>query len=177
MFQRSFGFSPREAGVAFGLIILTFGTVGAFLGGWLTDLLARRGHLDAPLRVAAFGFVGCGIFGGLAPLMPTAEGALALLAPALLLSNIPYACAGTSIQLITPNRARAQVTALYITLITLVGLGVGPTVVGLMTDYVFQNPNDVRYSLAIMVSVPAPIMFTLLALAWRPYRKLRETIA
>jgi MFS family permease len=175
MFQRSFGFSPREAGVAFGLIILTFGTVGAFLGGWLTDVLARRGHLDAPLRVAAFGFVGCGIFGGLAPLMPTAEGALALLAPALLLSNIPYACAGTSIQLITPNRARAQVTALYITLITLVGLGVGPTVVGLMTDYVFQNPNDVRYSLAIMVSVPAPIMFTLLALAWRPYRKLRAT--
>jgi MFS family permease len=177
MFQRSFGFSPREAGVAFGLIILTFGTVGAFLGGWLTDVLARRGHLDAPLRVAAFGFVGCGIFGGLAPLMPTAEGALALLAPALLLSNIPYACAGTSIQLITPNRARGQVTALYITLITLVGLGVGPTVVGLMTDYVFQNPNDVRYSLAIMVSVPTPIMFTLLALAWRPYRKLRETTA
>lgn len=176
VFQRSFGFSPREAGVAFGLIVLTFGTTGAFLGGWLTDWVARRGHRDAPLRVAAFGFVGCGVFGGLAPLMPTPEAALAMLAPAILLSNIPYACAGTSIQLITPNRARAQVTALYITLITLVGLGVGPTVVGLMTDYVFQNPSDVRYSLAIVVSAPAPIMFILLALAWRPYRALREAI-
>jgi MFS family permease len=99
--------------------------------------------------------------------------ALALLAPAIFLSNTPYACAGTSIQLIVPNRARAQVTALYITLITLVGLGVGPTVVGLMTDYVFKNPADLRYSLAIVVALPAPIMFCLLSLAWRPYRVLR----
>lgn len=173
VFQRSYGWNPAQTGLGFGLIILTFGTGGAFFGGWLTDLLARRGHLDAPLKVAAFGFVGCGIFGGLAPLMPSPGLALAMLGPAIFLSNTPYACAGTSIQLITPNRARAQVTALYITLITLVGLGVGPTVVGLMTDYVFQDPLDVRYSMAIVVATPAPIMFALMALAWRPYRRLR----
>ena len=173
VFQRSYGWNAGEIGLAFGLIVLTFGTAGAFFGGWMTDQLARRGHLDAPLKVAAFGFVGCGVFGGLAPLMPSAGAALALLGPAIFLSNTPYACAGTSIQLIVPNRARAQITALYITLITLVGLGVGPTVVGLMTDYVFQNPADLRYSLAIVVALPAPIMFTLLSLAWRPYRVLR----
>jgi MFS family permease len=173
VFQRTFGWNPAQAGLGFGLIVLTFGTAGAFFGGWMTDRLARRGHLDAPLKVAAFGFIGCGVFGGLAPLMPSPELALAVLAPAIFLSNTPYACAGTSIQLIVPNRARAQVTALYITLITLVGLGVGPTVVGLMTDYVFKNPADIRYSLAIVVAVPAPIMFTLLAFAWRPYRALR----
>ena len=173
MFQRTFDWNPRQAGLSFGLIVLIFGTAGAFFGGWMTDRLARRGHLDAPLKVAAFGFIGCGVFGGLAPLMPSPGLALAMLAPAIFLSNTPYACAGTSIQLIVPNRARAQVTALYITLITLVGLGVGPTVVGLMTDYVFKNPADIRYSLAIVVAVPAPIMFTLLAFAWRPYRVLR----
>jgi MFS family permease len=75
--------------------------------------------------------------------------------------------------LITPNRARAQVTAVYITLTTLIGLVVGPTVVGLITDYVFKNPNDIRYSLALVVSLPAPIMFLLLRSAWRPYRQLR----
>ncbi len=173
VFQRTFGWNPAQAGLGFGLIVLTFGTAGAFFGGWMTDRLARRGHLDAPLKVAAFGFIGCGVFGGLAPLMPSPGLALAMLAPAIFLSNTPYACAGTSIQLIVPNRARAQVTALYITLITLVGLGVGPTVVGLMTDYVFKNPADIRYSLAIVIAVPAPIMFTLLAFAWRPYRALR----
>lgn len=173
MLQRTYGWNPAQVGLAFGLIVLTFGTGGAFFGGWASDQLARRGHTDAPLKVAAFGFVGCGLFGALAPLMPDSRLALALLAPAIFLSNTPYACAGASIQLITPNRARAQVTAVYITLTTLVGLVVGPTVVGLITDYVFHDPNDIRYSLALVVSAPAPVMFLLLRSAWRPYRELR----
>ena len=171
--QRTYGWNPAEVGMAFGLIVITCGTGGAFFGGWMSDRLARRGHLDAPLKVAAFGFVGCGIFGALAPLMPDSRLALALLCPAIFLSNTPYACAGTSIQLIIPNRARAQVTAVYITLTTLVGLVVGPTVVGLLTDYVFKDPNQIRYSLALVVCLPAPIMFLLLRSAWRPYRQLR----
>jgi MFS family permease len=173
LFQRTWGWNPARVGVAFGLILLVFGTSGAFFGGWMADRLARRGVLDAPLKVAAFGFVGCGVFGALAPLMPSAELALLLLAPAIFLSNTPYACAGTAIQLITPNRARAQLTAVYITITTLVGLGLGPLVVGIMTDYVFRDPADIRYSLAIVVAFPAPVLFVLLSCARRPFRELR----
>jgi len=72
----------------------------------MSDRLAARGVLDAPLKVAAYGFVGCGVFGALAPLMPSAELALVMLAPAIFLSNTPYACAGTAIQQIMPNRAQ-----------------------------------------------------------------------
>ncbi len=118
---------------------------------------------------------GCGVFGALAPLMPTPALAITFLVPAIFLSNTPYACAGTAIQLITPNRARAQMSAVYITLTTLIGLGVGPLVVGLMTDHVFHDPAQIRYSLAIVVALPAPIMFTLLMLARKPYRALRAT--
>ncbi|MET0291357.1 MAG: MFS transporter [Steroidobacteraceae bacterium] len=173
LFQRTWGWNPAQVGLAFGLILLTFGTGGAFFGGWMSDRLAAKGVLDAPLKVAAFGFVGCGVFGALAPLMPSAELALLLLGPAIFLSNTPYACAGTAIQLIVPNRARAQVSAMYITITTLVGLGLGPLVVGLMTDYVFRNPADIRYSLAIVVFFPAPILFLMLSLARKPFRELR----
>ena len=171
--QRTYGWNTAEIGLTFGLIILVFGTSGVFFAGWLSDRLARRGVLDAQLRVAAFAFVGCGLFGALAPLMPTAPLALALLAPAIFLSMTPYPCAGTAIQLIVPNRARGQVTALYITMSTLVGLVVGPLVVGLMTDHVFHDPGQIRYSLAIIVGVSAPLMFALLVKAFRPYRALR----
>jgi MFS family permease len=98
---------------------IVFGTSGVYFAGWMSDRLARRGHLDAPLTVAAFGFVGCGVFGALAPLMPNAAAALAMLAPAMFLSMMPYPCAGASIQMIVPNRARGR-TALYITVMTLV---------------------------------------------------------
>ena len=171
--QRTYGWNTAEIGSAFGLIILTCGTGGVFFAGWLSDRLTRSGHLDAQLRVAAFGFVGCGVFGALAPLMPTAGGALAMLAPAIFLSMMPYPCAGTAIQLIVPNRARAQVTAIYVTLTTLIGLVVGPLVVGLMTDHVFHDPAQIRYSLSIVVGIAAPTMFILLLSAFRPYRALR----
>jgi MFS family permease len=171
--QRTYGWNTAQSGAAFGLIILVCGTSGVFCAGWLSDRLARRGHLDAQLRVAAFGYVGCGVFGALAPLMPSAPAALAVLAPAIFLSMMPYPCAGTAIQLIIPNRARAQVTALYVTMTTLVGLVVGPVVVGVMTDHVFHDPAQIRYSLAIVIGIAAPVMVVLLLKALRPFRALR----
>ena len=115
LFQRTYGWNPGQIGLGFGLVLICFGTSGVFFAGWMSDRLARRGHSDAPLTVAAFGFVGCGVFGALAPLMPNAVLALAMLAPAIFLSMMPFPCAGAAIQLIVPNRARGQVTALYIT--------------------------------------------------------------
>ena len=174
--QRTYDWSTAQVGLGFGLTVLTFGTAGAFFGGWMTDRLSARGVLEAPLKVAAFGFVGCGIFGVLATQMPNGLLAMLFLVPTVFLSNTPYACAGTSIQMIIPNRARGQVTAIYITILTLIGLVVGPTVVGLMTDYVFRDPNQIRYSLAIVVGVPAPIMFMLLRSAFPHYAALRRDL-
>jgi MFS family permease len=174
VFQRTYGLNPGEIGLGFGLIMLTFGTAGAYFGGWMTDRLMERGIHDAPLRVAAYGFACCGITGLLFPLMPSETLSLALLAPTIFLANTPYACAGTSIQLIIPNRARGQVSALYITVLTLVGLVIGPMIVGLMTDYIFKNPQDLRYSLAIVIALPAPFMVLLLRQAFAPYRMLRN---
>ncbi len=174
--QRTYDWNTVQVGLGFGLTVLTFGTAGAFFGGWMTDRLSARGVLEAPLKVAAFGFVGCGIFGVLATQMPNGMMAMTLLVPTVFLSNTPYACAGTAIQMIIPNRARGQVTAIYITILTLIGLVVGPTVVGLMTDYVFQDPNQIRYSLAIVVGAPAPIMFLLLRSAFPHYAGLRRDL-
>jgi MFS family permease len=173
LFQRTYGWNPAQIGTGFGLVLIVFGTSGVFFAGWLSDRLARRGHSDAPLTVAAFGFVGCGVFGALAPLMPSAIAALAMLAPAIFLSMMPFPCAGAAIQMIIPNRARGQVTALYITITSLVGLSIGPIVIGLMTDRVFRDPADIRYSMAIVVGAAAPLMFVLLLAARKPYRLLR----
>lgn len=177
MFQRSYGWNPAQVGLGFGLILMTCGMGGAFFSGWMVDRLTKAGYVDAPLLVAGYGFVGCGCFGAAAALMPTAPLALTFFAPAIFLSNMPFACAATAIQLIVPNQARAQVSALYITLTTLVGLTIGPMVIGFMTDHLFRDPADVRYSLAIIVGVPAPIMFTMMMIARRPYRALRGALA
>lgn len=175
-FIRVYEWQPGQIGLWYGLIYLTFGTTGALFGGWLCDRLTAKGVLDAPLRVAAWGYVGTGVFGGLAPLMPDPVLALLLFAPATFMGTLPYPLAGTAIQLITPNRLRGQMSALYMLVINIVGLGLGPLLVGALTDYLFSQPADVRYSLAIINAVAAPIAFVFLLTALSHYRTLRSNL-
>lgn len=177
MFIRVFGLTAAEIGHAFGILYMVFGMSGVFFAGWLCDRLTARGMLDAPLKVAAYGIAGFGLFGTLAPLMPTPTLSLTLFAPAIFLMTMPYPLAGAAIQFVTPNRMRGQTSAVYLTIINLVGLGIGPILVGLFTDYLFTDPKDVRYSIAIVNFVSAPAAALLLLMAARPYRLLRATMA
>lgn len=174
LLERTYGWTPGQIGWGFGLALMIAGTGGVYAAGALNDWLTVRGHADAPLKVAAGGFAIGGLCGTLAPLMPSPFLALGLLWVALFFGNMPFPCAATALQLIVPNRARAQVSALYITFTTLVGLSVGPTVIGMMTDYVFQDPADIRYSMSIVIGVAAPIMVVMMLLAMKPYRRFRS---
>jgi MFS family permease len=173
LFIRVYHWSPAHVGFWLGVLYLSFGIAGGITAGWVTDRLSARGVRDAPLRVAAFGFVGCSLFGALAPLMPTPWLTLMLLGPTLFMISAPYPCAATALQLLFPNQLRSQISGLYLMFITLIGLGLGPLLVGLFTDLIFSSPTDVRYSLAIVTAAAGPIMMTLLLLACRPFRELR----
>ncbi|WP_172595178.1 spinster family MFS transporter [Sphingopyxis sp. FD7] len=173
LLERTYGWGPGKIGLWYGLVLLVFGTSGVFVAGLLSDWLSARGRADAPLRVAAGGFAVCGVAGAIAPLMPTAELALGLLAIATFCGNMPFPCAATSLQVIVPNRARAQVSAVYVTFTTLIGLSLGPLVVGIMTDFVFRDPSQIRYSLSVVVATAAPVMVILMLVALRPYAAAR----
>lgn len=170
---RAYQWTPAEVGLGYGLVTLAFGPLGALAAGRIADALAARGATDAPLRVAAFGYVGTGLFGGLAPLMPAGELALALFAPAVFLGTMPYPMAATALQLATPNELRGQVSALYMLVINTVGLGLGPVVVGAMSDRLFTGADGVRYGLALVNALSAPLAMAALLVALRPYRGLR----
>ena len=173
-FIRTYSWSAADIGFWYGLTYIAMGPAGAYFGGWMCDRLTAAGKTDAPLRVAAYGYVGAGVFGGLAPLMPTGALAMLLFAPAVFLSTLPFPLAGTALQLIAPSALKAQLAALYMLVINVVGLGLGPLAVGLMTDYIFQAEDQIRYSLAFVNAFCAPAAFLFLMLAFEPYRQLRN---
>jgi MFS family permease len=173
-FIRTYGWSASETGLWWGLISLIFGPLGAIAGGWICDRLTASGRTDAPLIVAAASFLLSGVFGALGPLMPTAQLAILVMIPNVFLSTMPFPMAGTALQLISPPQIRGQLTGLYMTIINLVGLGLGPLIIGLMNDFVFTQKADVRYSLALLTAVTAPIGYALIARARAPYRAERE---
>lgn len=174
LFARVYGWSSAEIGLAFGLIMVTFGVSGVYFAGWLSDKLAQKGETDSHLRISAYAAIGFGICGCLAPQMPSAWMALCLLAPAMFLISMPVPCVGIALQLILPNRARGQISGLYFTINGLMGLAVGPLIIGIMNDFVFTGPGDIRYSLSVVIGICAPLMCGLLLKALKPYRELRE---
>lgn len=157
VFQRSFGWSFEQIGLRFGTITLVFGTAGAICGGWLASVLRQRGYQDANVRAALLGAAVLLPATIIAPLMPTGSAALAMLAVINLTAAIPFGGGYAAIQEATPAPFRAQMTAIFLLAINLIGVGLGPVLIGLATDIVFSDAADLRYAMALAAVVISPI--------------------
>ena len=114
----------------------------------------------------------------LAPLMPTAELAVALLVPTSIGAAGVTATGVAGLQMMTPNQVRGQATAVYYFVINILGLSIGGTAVGAMTDYVFRDELALRYTLAIVATGAGVVAFTFLTMNLAHYRRaLKESAA
>ncbi len=176
LFMRNYGWSPGKFGVIYGTIIMTLGTLGSLFGGWLADRLSRRGYTDAKLRVvivAAIGLFPCVV---VYPLMPTPELCLLLLLPINIFAGMPWGPAAAAIQEVLPNQMRGLGSALYLFILSMIGLALGPTSVALLNDYVFHDPLAVRYSLAIVNASAVAGSAFLLVLALKPFQRTAQSL-
>jgi len=169
MFMRSFGWSPAKVGLVQGAVILVLTPLGSFLGGWLAERVARSGRDDANLRVTLWSSLSLIPFAILFPLMPTAELAMAMLAANLVLASISAGPNNAALQVITPNRMRGQISALFIAVFNMVGYGVGPLVVALLTDYLFASEASLHYSIALQAAIFSPLSALVTWLGMRAY--------
>lgn len=181
MYQRNFGWTAAKAGVVYGLVVMIFSTLGVALGGWVADKMAARGYRDATMRVGFIVAVAWFPTGLLYPLVGDANLATLLLIPSAFLASAPFGVAPAAIQQIMPNEMRGQASAIYLFVINLIGLGIGPTAVAMTTDYVFHNDNMVNYSLAIVCTVAHIISGILLWVGMKHFRasldRLKEWMA
>jgi hypothetical protein len=172
-FVRRHGWTPGDTGMIVGLIVGLAGTAGIVTGGRLADWLRQRGQSDANLRVSLLGVVLWLPFGVLASLVPSGVWAAALLAPAFFFSSMPFGLAPAAIQQLMPNTMRAQASAIYLFVINLIGLGLGPTLVAVLTEDVFRDKNALHLSL-VVVGVTAHVSAALLL--WRGLAHYRGSL-
>jgi len=171
MFVRTWQWDIPRAGVAYGMVNLIAGPIGVNLGGWLADRLYARGQSDGHMRACfrfALLFIPCSV---LAPLMPTAELTVAMLVPAGIGAAGVTATGPAALMMVTPNQLRAQTTALYYFVISVIGLSVGGVAVGAMTDYVFRDELALRYTLAVIAAGAGLVGFVFLSINLRFYRR------
>lgn len=177
LFIRSHGWSAADIGFAYGVIFMVFGTGGLLTGGQLADRGWRAGRSDAHMRVVLWSVVTMTPCFALLPLAPGPEAALVLVALATFTSSLHGGVAGAALQLITPNELRGQITAVYFFIANLVGLGLGPTAVALITDYGYADPQALGPSIATLAAVAGPLSALVLATGLGAYRRSARRMA
>jgi MFS family permease len=163
---RSFGADRATLGLQYGALVLVMGSVGVLSGPAFGRWLAKRHPLDSPVRTAMIAAL-CLLPVAIAlPFAPTYATVLACAGLATFCFSLPQAMFASALQLATPNRMRGVVSSLWVFIASVVGLGLAPTLVALITDYVFKDPARVGASLGIVCGGAAA------AASWLIWRSL-----
>jgi predicted MFS family arabinose efflux permease len=156
--------SPTEVGTSFGVLAGLTGAVGATSGGYLADRLGAGDvrwyvWLSAIVSLAAFPF---------AAVFCLAESralALGAFAPFYLLNNMYVGPLWSLTQGLVQPRMRAVASATLLAILNIVGLALGPQIVGIVNDLLAATRGDeaIRYSLLLMAATGAcaAIFFTI----------------
>lgn len=165
IFVRTWEWSAGQIGLSYGAIILTCGIPGMLLSGMLADALSSGNHHQAPIRVALVGALLTALCTAALGSANSPAMALAALAGATFFVAAPIALGPAILLPLTPNRLRGQVAAASMLCFNLIGLGLGPLLVALLTDHVFADAGMVNRSVGIVTTSAAAVGAFLLWIA------------
>lgn len=174
-FIRVHGLSRSEVGFGYGSVLAVAGTVGLVVGGLMSDWLVWRGLAIGHLVVAVGATLLAIIPGTLTPLASSASESFMLMVPLIFFGAMPTGASATMTQLIAPPHLRGMVVAVFLLVINVIGIGLGPLSVGLLNDRFFGDPMAIGHSMALVIGCSTVLGALLLALAMTPYaRALKE---
>jgi MFS family permease len=160
-YGRSYGWSPSQVGYIAGLSVFIAMPAGIALGGWLAERYWKKSVADGNVRVVVWSTLISVPFGIAGPLMPNPWLAVGCLMIATMTAIMAAAPENAAIQTVTPNRLRGQMTFLFLFIMNVIGMGVGPMIVGALNQYVFGE-DQIRLSLAALgavMGIPAIYVF------------------
>jgi MFS transporter, Spinster family, sphingosine-1-phosphate transporter len=169
--MREFGLSPAATGLQFGLLSAALGVLGPVIAGPLTDLLNR--HFSSAGRIGLV-ILSLGITPLIAMWVYTATDAgsfyLRFSIYSLILTMWMPPLYSALMDLVLP-RMRGMTFSTYTIIMTILGLGIGPYLVGMVSD-----ANGGRLGPAILsVNFVAPLIIALLVIVMLRIRKDEES--
>jgi MFS family permease len=170
-FVRVHHWSKPQIGLTLGLITLSFGCLGLFVGGRLADRWVKQGVYEGPLKVGFIAVLGVACTLAPATLVSDVRVTIALLMPALFFLGLPIGSAYASLQLIFPNQVRGVVSAILIFVLNLGGMGLGPFLPGFLNDHLFHDESMIGTSMAITVAGCSVLGAILFRATFGPYRR------
>lgn len=157
----AFGWSATMAGSVVAGLLLVPATIGKIGAGLMVDWLFSRGVKDAHVRF---------LFVALIIAAPCAVGAffvgpvlfVALLGIWFLLAYPIQGYSAAAIQLVTPESFRGRISAIFTIMVNLLAAGIGPVVVGFLSDFAFTGPRSLGLAIVANLALWAPLGILLL---------------
>lgn len=166
---RAFGWSIGQVSVPLAILLGVVSTAGTLATGYVIDRLYSAGRTDAHLRVFAAIAIALSVLGVLA-FQVSQPGLFLLIITPMMAVLIIAAGAGAALQIVTPNEMRGQIGAMFLLVMNGIGLGLGPTVVGAITDFLFHDEARLGSSIALLFGIGGPAAAILLMLGTKPMR-------
>lgn len=171
--MRIFEWGPDQVGLFYALFIMVNSILALTGHGLIVDAMFAHGIHDAHFRYFAFGSVLIIFFGLLATQATSGMFYLLAIAPAFWFINV-MGVAAASVQIVTPPHMRGRVSAIFLLVVNLIGLGFGPLVVAAFTTFVFQDESKLMWSIAATMLCGAPIAIAALVAG---FGAAREAVA
>lgn len=157
LFIRVHGMAAPDAGRLIGLVGIIAGPLGTLSGGWLLDRLRSRGVAGAPMIIMAIGSLVALPTAAGTGYAPTLEVASLFFILFVFQSTFTLPSLYVGIQLLTPDRYRGVTASFNMMVYTLAGLGLGPPIVGLISDNIHG-----RLSLAHAIVIVEALMVVII---------------
>lgn len=170
LFQRVWGWPVSRSGLWIGLTYLVCGPLGALISSLANDKLAARGYADAAYRAGALGILVLVVSATLYPLAPSPQFALMLNVFSVAGNAFASGMGAAAIVALAPTAYRAQTAAIYLMLINLVGLMLGPPLIGWLSDHFYRDVSGVGPAMATVAASAGIPALTILWMGRRSYR-------
>jgi MFS family permease len=170
--MRHHNWTQAKAGLTLGLLVALAGITGPLVHGLLASRLEAKGYVDAHLKIpfiSSFAIIALGIVSLL--MLDSSVVWLACMAGIYFITSGNVVCGSSALQIITPNRLRGRMVAIYGATSTIIGGGFGPLVVAYVTEHVLGSQKLVGTSLGIVIALFAVPQLLLLARGLQGYRQ------
>lgn len=140
----------KTTSIFMGLLMMFGAPAGVLLGGYLADRGKNVGQSSAPTTIFIITAAAIIPLMAVLPFCKTAFTAMMIFISVALLLSAPVGVTAAFVQYLVPAESRGLASASLLLCQNLLGLGLGPTLVALLTDYYFGKPQAVVQSLSIV---------------------------
>jgi len=169
--SRVHGWDLSRVGYLFGIVTLISGSLGVLSGPVLERFLDKRGIKNSTHAVFLISASNLAIIPPLTFLFVTENFILPGMFIISFFITLPMACFATGLQKMTPQNYRGSISGLYVFIMNIVGLSLGPTVVPFFTSVIFQNDMSINLALSYTFLIFGPLSFVIFFLGRKSLNK------